>query len=299
MFILKPIDYTFAQVTNNTALPENDFPTWAAATSYTVGTKVIRATTHRIYQNLIAGVDATLPENAPSRWLDFGPTNAYAFMDGYSSTITSKLYNLSFTIAPGQRISSIALINVVGETVFITATNNGAEQIYNKTITMDATQVATVYDWFFEEFEQKPDHVEVDFPEAYNNPVITVTVAGSSTVSIGRLALTKAYEIGEVEYGASIGIKDYSVTTTDVNNVKTLTKKQNSKLMNFRVVLNQSETNRVNKLLRTLSSVPCVFLGVNAENYEYTIAHGFYQDFKIILPLPKINYCDLVIEEII
>ena len=299
MYILKPIDYTFAQVTANTALPESDFPAWAAATSYTVGTKVIRATTHRIYQNLIAGVDATLPENAPSRWLDVGPTNAYAFMDGYSSTITSKLYNLSFTIAPGQRISSIALINVVGETVFITATNNGAEQIYNKTITMDATQVATVYDWFFEEFEQKPDHVEVDFPEAYNNPVITVTVAGNSTVSIGRLALTKAYEIGEVEYGAGIGIKDYSVTTTDVNNVKTLTKKQNSKLMNFRVVLNQSETNRVNKLLRTLSSVPCVFLGVNAEDYEYTIAHGFYQDFKIILPLPKINYCDLVIEEII
>lgn len=299
MYILKPIDYTFAQVTANTALPESDFPAWAAATSYTVGTKVIRATTHRIYQNLIAGVDATLPENAPSRWLDVGPTNAYAFMDGYSSTITSKLYNLSFTIAPGQRISSIALINVVGETVFITATNNGAEQIYNKTITMDATQVATVYDWFFEEFEQKPDHVEVDFPEAYNNPVITVTVAGNSTVSIGRLALTKAYEIGEVEYGAGIGIKDYSVTTTDVNNVKTLTKKQNSKLMNFRVVLNQSETNRVNKLLRTLSSVPCVFIGVNAEDYEYTIAHGFYQDFKIILPLPKINYCDLVIEEII
>lgn len=299
MYILKPINYTFAQVTANTALPENDFPAWASATSYTVGTKVIRATTHRIYQNLIAGVDATVPENAPSRWLDVGPTNAYAFMDGYSSTITSKLYNLSFTIAPGQRISSIALINVVGETVFITATNNGAEQIYNKTITMDATQVATVYDWFFEEFEQKPDHVEVDFPEAYNNPVITVTVAGNSTVSIGRLALTKAYEIGEVEYGAGIGIKDYSVTTTDVNNVKTLTKKQNSKLMNFRVVLNQSETNRVNKLLRTLSSVPCVFVGVNAEDYEYTIAHGFYQDFKIILPLPKINYCDLVIEEII
>lgn len=299
MYILKPINYTFAQVAANTALPENDFPAWASATSYTVGTKVIRATTHRIYQNLIAGVDATLPENAPSRWLDVGPTNAYAFMDGYSSTITSKLYNLSFTIAPGQRISSIALINVVGETVFITATNNGAEQIYNKTITMDATQVATVYDWFFEEFEQKPDHVEVDFPEAYNNPVITVTVAGNSTVSIGRLALTKAYEIGEVEYGAGIGIKDYSVTTTDVNNVKTLTKKQNSKLMNFRVVLNQSETNRVNKLLRTLSSVPCVFVGVNAEDYEYTIAHGFYQDFKIILPLPKINHCDLVIEEII
>ena len=75
MYILKPIDYTFAQVTANTALPESDFPAWAAATSYTVGTKVIRATTHRIYQSLIAGVDATLPENAPSRWLDVGPTN--------------------------------------------------------------------------------------------------------------------------------------------------------------------------------------------------------------------------------
>lgn len=299
MHILKPVNYTFANVIGNNALPENDFAAWAAATSYTVGAKVIRTTTHRIYQNLIAGVDATLPENAPNRWLDIGPTNAYAFMDAYSSTITARADNLTVTISPGQRISSISLINVVGESVLITATNNGAEEIYNKTIIMDGTQVASVYDWFFEDFVQKPDHVELDFPESYETPIVSVTISGTGAVSVGRIALSKAYEIGAVEYGAGIGIKDYSVTTTDVNGVKTLTKKTNTKTMSFRIELNQSETNRVNKLLRDLSSVPCVFIGVQANDYEYTIAHGFYQDFKIVLSLPKINYCDLVIEEII
>lgn len=298
MFILKPVNYTFAQVTSNNALPENDFAAWAAATSYTQGTKVIRTTTHRIYQNQIAGVDATLPENSPSRWLDVGPTNAYAFMDDYSSTKTTRADNHAVTIAPGERISSVAIMNMVGETLFITATNNGAEEIFNKTISLDGTQVASVYDWFFEDFVQKPDHVEFNFPVAYENPIITIQISGVGNVSVGRVALTRTYEIGPLEFGAGIGIKDYSVTTTDVNGVKTLTKKQNNKTMSFRVELNQSETNRANKLLRELSSIPCVFVGAGEEGYEYTIANGFYQDFKILLSLPTVNYCELVIEEI-
>ncbi len=298
MYILNPVDITPAMVTS-TNVPVNDFAAWNSATSYTVGTKVIRTTTNKIYRNQIAGINATLPENDSARWADEGYVNAYKIIDSLSSSQTSQVNNIIFTVNPGQRISSLAFINLVGEELRILATDNGATTIYDKTITLDSSQVISYYDWFFEPFVQKPDHVELDFPETISNPVITITLSGSGTVKMGRFACAKAYEIGELQFGAGISIKDYSVKTTDVNNVVSLTKKDNVKLMSFKLEIGQSETNRINKLLRQLLSIPCVFVGVSSETYEYTIAHGFFQNFRVVLSFPTLNYCELDIEELI
>ena len=69
MSIIKPNVLTDAGLTSSTA-PETDFPAWLAATSYTVGDKVMRAVSgvHKNFQALIAGVDAGLPELTPTRW---------------------------------------------------------------------------------------------------------------------------------------------------------------------------------------------------------------------------------------
>lgn len=297
MYILKPVDITPAMV-SSTNVPVNDFAAWNSATSYTVGTKVIRTTTNKIYRNLIAGVNATLPENDASRWADEGYVNAYKMIDALSSTQTSQTNNVIFTVNVGQSISSLAFINLVGEELRILATDNGTTTIYDKTISLDATQVTSYYEWFFEPFVQKSDHIELDFPEVITQPVITITLSGSGTVKMGRFVCAKAYEIGEMQYGAGISIKDYSIKTTDVNNVVSLTKKDNVKLMSFKLEIGQAETNRINKLLRQLLSIPCVFVGVSSDSYEYTVAHGFFQTFRVVISFPGLNYCELDIEEL-
>ena len=48
MYILKPIDLVPSDI-SSTNVAVNDFAAWNSATSYTVGTKVIRTTTNRIY----------------------------------------------------------------------------------------------------------------------------------------------------------------------------------------------------------------------------------------------------------
>lgn len=297
MHILKPITLTPSLFTANN-VPVNDFAAWNAATSYTVGTKVIRTTTNRIYRNGIAGINATLPEaDTSGRWFDEGYVNAYKLIDDQSSTQTSQANSVIFTVDVGQNISSLALINLVGEQVRIQATDAGVTSIYDKTISLDVSQISSVYDWFYEPFTQKTDHVEIYFPETYGDPVITITLSGNNA-KIGRFVCAKAYEIGTLQYGATIGIRDYSIKTTDANNVVSLTKKDNVKLMSFKLVINHSETNRINTLLRSLLSVPCVFIGHDSTTYEYTIAHGFYQNFRVILSLPTVNYCELDIEEL-
>lgn len=299
MYILSPITLTPSMFTNNN-VPVNDFAVWSNATNYTVGTKVIRTTTNKIYRNLIAGIDTTLPENAPTRWFDEGYVNAYKMIDDLSSSQTSNL-SINQTVDVGARVGALAFINLVGTSLTITATNNGAESIYSKTISLDDSSVTSIYDWFFEPFVQKTDHFEIDFPEAYQNPIITYTISNASGANskIGRFMVAKQYQVGYTQYGSTIGIRDYSIKSYDANNIAYLNKKDNVKIMTFKLVLDQGETNRVVKLLRQLLSVPSVFIGVTDNGYEYTIAHGFYQSFRIPLQTPSVNYCELDVEELI
>ena len=89
--------------TNNN-VPVNDFAVWSNATNYTVGTKVIRTTTNKIYRNLIAGIDAVFPENAQTRWFDEGYVNAYKMIDDLSSSQTSNLsINQTVDVGAGRR----------------------------------------------------------------------------------------------------------------------------------------------------------------------------------------------------
>jgi len=299
MYILNPITLTPAMFTANN-VPVNDYAVWNAATNYTIGTKVIRTTTNKIYRNLIAGINATLPENDATRWADDGYVNAYKMIDDLSASQTDYL-SINQTVNVGASVGALAFINMSGTELTITATNNGAETIYSKTISLDDSAVTSVYDWFFEPFVQKKDHFEIDFPEAYSNPIInyTITDVSGNNSKIGRFMVAKQYQIGYTQYGSTVGIKDYSVKSYDANNIAYLNKKDNVKIMTFKLILDQGETNRVVRLLRQLLSVPSVFIGAVDDGYEYTIAHGFYQSFRIPLQTPSYNYCELDIEELI
>lgn len=299
MYILKPIDLVPSDI-SSTNVAVNDFAAWNSATSYTVGTKVIRTTTNRIYRNQIAGINATFPEADSARWADEGYVNAYKMIDSQSSTQTVRALDISFTVNSGDAISSMAFVNIAGEELTITATNNGAETIYSKTISLELVNITSIFEWFTEPFVQKSEHFEIDFPELYTNPIINISLSSQAgDCKLGRVILSKAYEIGQLQYGAAIGIKDYSVKTTDANNIVSLTKKDNVKILSFKLIIGQNETNRINKLLRDLLSIPCVFIGYGGEGYDYTLAHGFYQNFRVVLQLPEINYCELDIEELI
>lgn len=73
---------------------------WNAATSYAEGNVVIRTTTHRKYECQIAGADSTIPENAPTRWLDIGPTNKWAMFDQNRNAQTVATTSMQVELTP-------------------------------------------------------------------------------------------------------------------------------------------------------------------------------------------------------
>ena len=78
-FILIPLAVTDAMLTSSTiAEPASGEVAWNPATTYAIGDKVILTSTHRVYQNLVAGVNAMSPDvnqgQTPAIWLDVGQT---------------------------------------------------------------------------------------------------------------------------------------------------------------------------------------------------------------------------------
>lgn len=305
MKVIKPTNITDAMFVSST-IPETDYTAWNAATSYTVGTRVMRAVSgvHRNFENLIAGVDATLPElattGATPRWLDLGATLRWAMFDSKVGTVSSASLDLTTILTPGS-ISGVAALNLTGNSLQIKMKDTvGGSVVYDRTIELDGTAILSFYDWFFEDYQQLSDVTLTDLPSQYQNPELTFKLTASSgTVSCGTYTLGKTYTLGLSQYGATVGIISYSVKSIDVYGNTVVIKRQNSKRNNLKLMTDKSMFSRTYKLLSDLDSVPCVYIGAEAIGYEPMIVYGFWKDFSIDVSYPTMNLTNIEIEGLI
>ena len=305
MKVIKPTVITDAMFVSST-IPETDYPAWNAATSYTVGTKVMRAVSgvHRNFENLIAGVDATLPElattGATPRWLDLGATNRWAMFDNKIGTLSSVSTDLTQVLIPGS-VSGLAALGLTGRALLVQVKDVvGGNIVYSKSIDLDGSVITSFYDWFYEDYQQLSDVTLTDLPSQYYNPEVTFELTSTSgTVSCGTLSLGKVYTLGQSQYGATVGIISYSVKQADVFGNITVVKRQNSKRNNLKLMTDKALFNRTYKLLADLDSVPCVYIGAEALGYEPLIVYGFWKDFSIDVSYPTMNLTNIEIEGLV
>jgi len=305
MKVIKPTTIADAMFVSS-SIPETDYTAWNAATSYTVGQRVMRAVTgvHRNFENLIAGVNATLPElattGATPRWLDLGATNRWAMFDNKVGTVSSASTSFNTVLTPGS-ISGIAALGLTGRTLQIQMKSAvGGTVVYNNTVNLDGTIITSFYDWFFEDYQQLSDVTLTDLPSQYTAPEVTFTLSATAgTVSCGTFSLGKVYTLGLSQYGATVGIISYSVKSTDVFGNTTVVKRQNSKRNNLKLMTDKALFNRTYKLLADLDSVPCVYIGAEALGYEPLIVYGFWKDFSIDVSYPTMNLTNIEIEGLV
>lgn len=266
---------------------------WAAATSYVVGDHVYLAATQRIYECLIAGVNATSPDvaalEAVPRWLDFGPTNPYAVMDGQVNTRTYATTQLVVTVATGPA-TSIALFGIVNayEAVIDVRSSDGGALVYTRTVKLDGTKITDWYEYFFELYVPKPEVILTDLPPYYN-AAVTITLNGTTgaQVGCGVVIAGKSYFIGDAQYGAGASINDYSRKETDEFGVTTFVRRAYSKRMSLKTVINNALLNKVEYVLAEVRATPCAWLGMPVAGYDPLNVFGFYKSFDI-----EIQYAD-------
>lgn len=294
MKVIKPTPVTAAVLVSTNAT-ETHSP-WAAGTAYAVDAKVTLAATQRVYQRLVAGTTATAPNLDATNWLDIAPTNAAAMFDNEISTQTERAASLTVVLKPGYT-NSLALFGLEGASLAITVRDALLGNIVYgpKNISLDGTVISDWYQFFFEPSVQLAEVVLTDLPP-HGDAHITATITATGTVKCGICLPGTFYDLGGTQYGATVGIVDYSRKVTDEFGTTTFVRRAYSKRMTARMTLENAQLNKVQRVLADLRATPCAWIGTDEASFEPLTVFGFYKDFSIDVAYATTSFCSLEIE---
>ena len=276
-------------------VPETDYPAWNAATNYTLATRVIRTSTHRIYENLIAGVNASTPESAPTRWLDVGPTNARAMFDDAVGTVTQAgAPTMSWAMSPAAVIDTLALLDVSASTARAVMVIPGPVTVFDRTISLENSATVTdEWEWCFGQIVRRSTAVFNDLPP-YADGVLTVTLTDISNVSCGTCRIGSTFFIGVDDFGARAGIVDSSVVSTDAFAVTTVVERPFRKRTVSTITVDNIAFDEVLRRLSLARAKPRLYIGANGL-YDAFLVFGIFKSLEVELEHVHESVCSLEI----
>lgn len=295
--IVKPVNVTDAMLTSNVA--ETDHPAWNAATAYTVGQRVIRTTTHKIYERLVSGTTATAPESDPVNWVEISATNRWMMFDATVGTQTINAGSIVVEIAPGQAVNAVALLNTTATSVRVKMTDPTEGVVYDQTSGMTAPPPeATAWSYFFDPIEQKTQLVFTGLP-SYGSAVIEVTITaatGDAKCGVLLVGTARTFSLG-TQLGARFGITDYSIKTRDSFGNYRVTERAYSKRAAIDMIVPRAEVNAMASFFAGIRTTPTLFIA--DDYYDGLVVFGYYKNFEVTIAYPTFSQCQLEIEGLI
>ncbi len=278
-YVLVPIALTDAMVTSSTAAePGAGETAWNAATSYTVGQECYLASTHRIYTNLVAGVNATSPDLALTgttpRWKDSRATNKWAMFDPRSNAQTALVTPLTVVLRPGI-FNAIALYGLDGTALSISVKDApGGTVVY--TYTSDLTMPPVDHwDYYFGRFRLVTKILCSDI-NIYTDPEITLSITAGAgvTVKAGMVAfgdlrpLVSTDGTGGTQFGASAKPVTYSYISTDAAGISTVNRRSSATDLDIRISMPNSDTDSALATLQDVLDLPAAWVGSDETGFS-------------------------------
>lgn len=306
--VLDPITITDARLLSS-SLPESDYSTWSAATAYAAGARVIRTETHSIYQAAVAITGSVPPEQDVDSWVRVGPTNRWAMFDNAVSTQSAAAgNNLSVQIRPG-RCNGVALINASN------ATWAAIECVYPVTVDASLPTKVEVEDYAYNIKLTRTTHyaagqISLKFEISLQNRNISnwtgffvepytilsdvfigfssradmdITLTMPAGCRLGAWLVGNYVELGDVGYGVSSGIDDYSIKSTDEFGATTLVERDYAKRVNFPVTVDNYAMRRSFSTLAALRAKAALFVGSDDYRYSPFTVFGYVSNFDVAL----------------
>jgi len=262
---------------------ENDYAAWAVGTTYALGARVIKASTHRIYESVQAGNLGHDPatDTSGAWWVDVGPTNRWAMFDKTVGSITSQATPLTVVLEPGI-VTALALLDIAGTQVTVSMTDGVAgPTVYNKTF--DISDDAPLIDWwgyFFDLITPATQLIVTDLPP-YGTGRLTVSIAAAATASCGTLAVGGVIEVGDVRLGARLGIIDYSKKTTDDYGVTSVVQRPYAKRFDLNALIKNTHLDYIANRLAAIRATPVVWIA--SDRFDSLAAFGWVRDWGITI----------------
>lgn len=277
-FVLVPLTILDAMISSSTiAEPDTGETLWVAATSYTVGQRVIRTTTHKIYENLIAGVNATLPEltvgDTLPRWLEIGPTNKWAAFDGQINTPSAVVTPLTYVMRPGM-FNAITFYGLSGATLAVSIKDApGGTVVFTYSADLIAPPVDH-YDYYFGIIKPLTKVLCKNLvPYADPEATITITAAAGTTVKAGMVAfgdlrtLVTVEGTGGTQYGPQVKPVTYSYISTDAFGRSKIVKRASATDMDIRVMLPKDDSDLALATIQEVLDVPAAWIGSDVAGF--------------------------------
>lgn len=295
MKLIKPVTFQVSQLISSNAV--ETYSAYSSSTTYAKDAFVDYGT--HIYQSLVNSNLNHQPDISPTFWILIGPDNTHAAFDTQVSTRTTSSSPLNITVAPGVNINSAAFLELTGNQLVVTMTNGaGGPTVYSNTINLDDTIIIEWYGYFFEPYNPRTEVVLTNLP-TYTNARLSMSLTGTGIVGIGVFTYGTAYELGLTQYGASVGIKDYSVKETDIYGNATFVERAYSKRMETNLFVPNSAIAFNQKLLASVRATPCVWIGSDDSQYNPLVVFGFYKEFNTTINYPSYSLCSLTVEGLI
>lgn len=280
MQMINPILVTPAMLVTNVAV-EASAPPWVAGT-YAIDVTVSRA--NHIYQSLAANntTDPLLDTGVVKKWLDLGATNPWRMFDKKAGNkwilgqTTTRAENITVSITPGQVFNALTLFGVIATEVVVTMTDPTEGIVHQETISMVDYGVANWWEYFFKPIGRKQTLVIDELP-SYGTATLKIEIKNPSGIAtVNTLVFGAIEEIGVTQYDTSFGIRSFSTTKEDEFGAVTIVSRGFRRVVDYDIIVDTWDIDRVMSILEPLRDIPCVFIGY--KGLQYTITMGLYQD---------------------
>lgn len=250
MHVITPIKITDSMLVTN--IPEDDYPTWAAATTYARGDFCISTVSHTVYRSLTSGNQGNNPDAeqaalanplidnpSPVNWQVISATNRWKPFDGKPSLLASRANDITIELTPGTFYSGMAIFGADATEMRVTMTDPTEGVVFDRTIDLaDGPQIVSWDDYFFNQLSFIKDITLLDLP-LFANAEIRVRLVNSNGVArVGQIAVGRVWDVGEtLVSGTSLAGLDFSYVKTDDFGDLTRVKREATQLHTFDVAI--------------------------------------------------------------
>lgn len=235
-------------------------------------------------------------------WQRVGATNQWAMFDEYVETQTESAPGEPIDVViDASRCDTMALFGLSGERLEAElADQNTGETVETWDVSLRLDSVTSIWEYFFLPYEWRND-LMLTFPVYYNATLrLTIYPAEGGTAKCGHCIPGMSRHIGMTQFGASVGIQDYSRKETDEDGRTELIPGAWAKRMSIDVEVENANVDKLQRIFASLRGRPTVWQGNNRdEGFESLLVFGFYHDFEVVVPGPVLSRCALEIHGLI
>lgn len=279
----------------------NEASDWTAGT-YSTGTQKVEG--EFLYEVVASPNTTDQPSVGAAKtvptWTLVGYANKWRMWREGVDSISSKVGNIVTTVTIGSALTTmVGVLNVDALSVTVRMTDPVEGEVYNETKNVADIGVGDWWEYFFTDYSRNKALVFDNIP-AYSGTgvkvAITITAAsGGDTVSVGRVVLGRAVEIGQSLAGVNSRNISFSKKERDEFGYLTLVNRRTIRVVEFPVMIESTKTNAVQRQVADLDVTPTLFIA--DKNKAETIVFGVCEDFAIIINGLSVTECNISVEE--